>query len=483
MLKRMLLCASIISITLASGFITAHGEDYDLIVSVSSYDGLLDTLAQAGPAVAPQGGFLASLRMLPQSPKGVADGKPLGAVLNVGGESPDMAVFFPLEDYDDFKDWVDSVLNKDNPMQFKCVEVGNYGILSSAKSNIKLPKDPTVVLGTLPKQHLIAIRTSGAALAQALEKSSSILADQMPSGLDELKQFKTIQLGIDLSKSADIKITTTTTANDGTELQVNLKQALQMKSYTAAFYKKDADAAFYMKGIIPKSFKPSILESLESGRDNGPEPREISNGLLDILISCVKTGIWDMGFSVSPVKDSFLFAVRVADGDQVDAFLRTLLPYLAKKDSIKFNASEKLKKVTFHTFTTDPELLEKNFQVPNAKEVNVAVGIQKKYFFMAVANNNALNTLKKAVQETLVAPQPKLLGNGHLNIKIFAPDSDVTGSIQFSSSAKDNTAMSTLSISGETVKSLAKLIMASMPAAGPIRNQPNTEIPDFSDEL
>lgn len=330
-------------------------------------------------------------------------------------------------------------------------------VCDQAEGLTHTPADPAQLLGGLPEQYDLAVRLNVgnvpakqreqliAQIQRQAEKDlqrrpgedekeyaiRKIVAGKiLAAALTMVKDLDTLTLGWSLDDQAQkLLLEAALTAKDGTKTAYTLAQLAQAKTDFAGFRLPQAIFTGSASAVCPQPNAADLnelfgairakafgdIDARESSADKAKVGKEFVGGLLEVIQETVASGRADGGMSLLLTADSAtLVAGRyIANGQKLEETLNKLVDAARQEDAalvdqvLKRDVGE-LRGVRFHSLTIPipPDAKDRDRVVKLVGEnLEVVVGIGKQSVCLA-AGKNALETLKKAVEQSAAGGTP-----------------------------------------------------------------------------
>jgi hypothetical protein len=460
------LLLSTLSVTVLLAAAIACGAENNakpwIIVSFAGYDKIMADVGMIGelggnPTLSQQVEMMSM--MLPRSekakgPLALDPKQPWGAVLTGDAQKSTFYAFLPISDIKPLVDLAKMQSKQDikpdgdvyqlpaGPKTVYAVQKDKWVFVADSSEQLKnTVADPLPLLGDLPKQYDLAVRTSiqnlpkeyREQLLAQLRAGAEVGMQQMPNEDDEnyairqgmakqaVEQLSTLINEMDellLGWNVDIASKSTyldlqITAQPNTKLASQLAEIKPGKSNFTGLLLPNATISISSVGALgdlqvtqATSALDALRKSAIKGLDNqGLTDDEVKlasrllNDAIDVVQKTVETRKTDLGVSMvlDPAAITFVGGVAIADGAKLDGILKQLLDEIKKNEEannlVKLS-DETIEGIHLHIMsmpTPDPQVVP---FVGETLEVVVGIGEDKLLF---ATGRDAAKTLKKAM--------------------------------------------------------------------------------------
>jgi len=370
--------------------------------------------------------------------------RPIGLyIVQSAGEFQGVA-FIPVSDinvvFETFKEQLgepkdvgDGVLQVGTAQTAFVKEVNGWAFVSQSKANLlKLPEDPTTLLGQLPAQYNVAVKVFSqnfdpqlkrlaidemkAGFERGLDNSNADVDPEVAEALGrqivgDMERFinESDELLIGLAIDAQSKKTyldVSLTAIEGSTLAKQMALMQESKTAFGGFLKNDAALTLNLTSKLSpqdiqrgqqtiKQFRQKTMQQIDNDPDLAADKRGPAKAVVgkffDVIDQTVAAGRIDGGAALVLEPESIAFAAGalVADGKALEAAVKDLVA-LAKDEpefpSVKLNAAQHAG-VTFHRLTAPISENDKEARDLFGENIDIVLGTSEKSVYVAFGDN------------------------------------------------------------------------------------------------
>lgn len=410
--------------------------------------------------------------------------RPIGLyIVQSAGEFQGVA-FIPVSDinvvFETFKEQLgepkdvgDGVLQVGTAQTAFVKEVNGWAFVSQSKANLlKLPEDPTTLLGQLPAQYNVAVKVFSqnfdpqlkrlaidemkAGFERGLDNSNADVDPEVAEALGrqivgDMERFinESDELLIGLAIDAQSKKTyldVSLTAIEGSTLAKQMALMQESKTAFGGFLKNDAALTLNLTSKLSpqdiqrgqqtiKQFRQKTMQQIDNDPDLAADKRGPAKAVVgkffDVIDQTVAAGRIDGGAALVLEPESIAFAAGalVADGKALEAAVKDLVA-LAKDEpefpSVKLNAAQHAG-VTFHRLTAPISENDKEARDLFGENIDIVLGTSEKSVYVAFGDNceNLLvSIIDASAQQAQAVVPPFQLNVSLLPILKFAESVD-----------------------------------------------------------
>jgi hypothetical protein len=325
---------------------------------------------------------------------------------------------------------------------------GGWVIWSDDRDTLKkVPADPSLVLGDLPKQYTAAARITAKNLPPAIRR---MMLDQLEAGArmglppgdpDDaayaartafgklaLQNFETVindldevLMGLKLDQtSSTLRLDILITAVPGSQTARRLSAMKPMTSGFSGFLRPDAALALSEVRTLDDvelaqdkaglaHLRAKAVKALDEGdlsKEQADVGKKLSGDVIDVLEKTLEARKLDLGAALllKPRGSVIVAGALVADGDKLDKALRKLLAEIGKEEpdfakSVKLDA-ETIDGVRFHTVTMP--VSSESAAIALGDKIDVVLGFGADRLYAAVGQD-AMAVLKETMAKSKAA--------------------------------------------------------------------------------
>lgn len=370
--------------------------------------------------------------------------RPIGLyIVQSAGEFQGVA-FIPVSDinvvFETFKEQLgepkdvgDGVLQVGTAQTAFVKEVNGWAFVSQSKANLlKLPENPTTLLGQLPAQYNVAVKVFSqnfdpqlkrlaidemkAGFERGLDNSNADVDPEVAEALGrqivgDMERFinESDELLIGLAIDAQSKKTyldVSLTAIEGSTLAKQMALMQESKTAFGGFLKNDAALTLNLTSKLSpqdiqrgqqtiKQFRQKTMQQIDNDPDLAADKRGPAKAVVgkffDVIDQTVAAGRIDGGAALVLEPESIAFAAGalVADGKALEAAVKDLVA-LAKDEpefpSVKLNAAQHAG-VTFHRLTAPISENDKEARDLFGENIDIVLGTSEKSVYVAFGDN------------------------------------------------------------------------------------------------
>lgn len=432
----------------APAFVQSASHDVEL--TISSIENIQTKAGVIAAKIDPNYPILVQMVLAQPAAFGIDIAKPMGLIADMPEDGFAYTIFLPVKNQSLFETQLgklqeDGKIPEDVKVEFKndfavcCMNTEWTGDVPAF--------DGTKVLSLDAKPSALAPLLALAAMNPNVQQEQ---IEQMQKNLAQLESFT---LDLDVSEAGDLDFTFTQVPKEGTDIAGNFANSEKLtKSLLGSLCDEDAPFTIQVLGTFDENNRRDMVNALTSEETVPEKLREAILLAMDVE---------KVDFVLNADANGLIAAMGISNGDEINKMIVDAIEELEEDGEVSgtANVGKIGKSITIH------ELQHENGQ-------NVAVGVHKKYIFLAASKSGKASTLLK---KTLKA-NPLKVGTVEKNGKVSFDMDLITslnpafeelgldGKITYIVDVNDGKLVGTFHAESAIFESLGKLIKSIQPS-------------------